>query len=224
MNKALFNLPVLTTMAFSLAATVVLVAVIFFKPEPPTLLLDTPWDVPAFQVVDQNGNAVTRESMLGKVWVCDFFLSRCNSICPKLSRTMADLANDLSKDPALDEVMLVSFSLDPEHDTIEELNLYREINRGYWSRGSENRQKDLNRRWMHTRAEEQEPFWELVRDGFKLYVGPSVDDLRTPIAHSGKLVLIDKRGRISGYYEGTTATEIPALIADIRRLADEPMD
>ncbi len=222
MNKALFNLPVLTAAAFSLAATVVLVAVVFAeKPEPPTLLLDEPWDVPAFEVVEHNGQTVTRQSMLGKVWVCDFFLSRCNGICPLMSRTMADLANDLAQDPALDDVMLVSFSLDPEHDTLEALNIYRNQNMGYWSRGIEQREADLNRRWMHARAQEQEPFWELVRDGFKLYVGPSENDPKTPIAHSGKLVLIDKQGRISGYYEGTNATEIPALVADVRRLVNE---
>jgi len=222
MHKALFNLPVLTTAAFSLAATAVIVAIVFFKPEPPTLLVDEPWDVPAFEVVDHNGDPVTRESMLGKVWVCDFFLSRCNGICPMLGRTMADLENELSQDPALDDVMLLSFSVDPEHDTIEKLNVYRNKNMGYWSRGEEDREEAINRRWLHTRAEEQEPFWELVRDGFKLFVGPSENDPLTPIAHSGKLVLIDRKGEIRGYYEGTNATEIPALIADIRRVVNEP--
>ena len=164
---------------------------------------------------------MSKESMLGKVWVCDFFLSRCNGICPILGRTMVDLADDLSKDAVLDDVMLVSFSVDPEHDTVEQLNRYRKINMGVWDHGSESLNAEINRRWMHVRAQEQEPFWDMVRDGFKLYVGPSEDDPTTPVAHSGRLVLIGKQGRIRGYYDGLTDEDIPALLADIRRLTDE---
>ncbi|MGB0768635.1 MAG: SCO family protein [Phycisphaeraceae bacterium] len=222
MNKALFNLPVLTAAGFSLAATVVIVAMVFAdKPEPPTLMLDEPMPAPAFEVTAHTGEAMTRQSMLGKVWVCDFFLTRCNGICPVLGRTMADLANDLSQDEALSDVQLVSFSVDPEHDTVEQLNLYRKINMGVWDRGDEARRADLNERWLHTRAEAQEPFWQLVRDGFKLFVGPAENDPTTPVAHSGRLVLIDKRGQIRGYYDGLTDAEMPALLADIRRLVDE---
>ena len=223
MNKALFNLPVLTAAAFSLAATAVIVALVFAeKPEEPSLLLDEPMVVPDFEVQSHDGETMTRESMLGTVWVCDFFLTRCNGICPILGRTMADLAIDMSKDESLDDVKLVSFSVDPEHDTVEKLNRYRKINMGVWGKGDEQRRAEINRRWVHTRASEQEPFWEMVRDGFKLYVGPSEDDPSTPVAHSGKLVLIDKAGNIRGYYDGLTEMDLPALLADVRRLVEEP--
>lgn len=227
MNKALFNLPVLTAAAFSLAATVVIVAMVFAeKPEPPSLMFDVaigdePLVVPEFEVTGHDGQVITRQSMLGKVWVCDFFLTRCNGVCPILGRTMADLADDLSKDAQLDEVKLVSFSVDPEHDTVDKLKQYRKINMGVWDRGSEARQDEINRRWIHTRAAEQEVFWELVRDGFKLDVGPSKNDPKTPIAHSSKLVLIDQQGNIRGYYDGLTDAEQPHLLADIHRLMDE---
>ena len=222
MNKALFNLPVLTAATFSLAATAVIVAMVFADHEGPTLMLDDPLDVPDFEVTSYDGETVTKDSMLGKVWVCDFFLSRCNGICPVLGRTMADLTDELAKDPQLEDVMLISFSVDPEYDTVEQLQLYRNVNMGYWDRGSDAWEAEINRRWKHVRAEEQEPFWELVREGFKLYVGPSENDPSTPVAHSGRLVLIDKQGRISGYYDGLTDEEMPALLADIRRLVNKP--
>jgi protein SCO1/2 len=221
MTKALFNLPVLTTAAFSLAATVVIVAIVFFKPEPPTLLLDEPWDAPAFEVVDQDGNTVTREDMLGKVWVCDFFLTRCGLICPTLAKTMAGLVAETTGDAELADVEFVSFSVDPEHDTVEQLKIYRNQYAGIWSNGQETLQAQLDQRWKHTRSDDKEAFWTLVRDDFKLYVGPSENDPTTPVAHSGKLVLIDRKGQIRGYYEGTTKTEIPALIADTRRVVNE---
>lgn len=221
MNKALFNLPVLTAAAFSLAATAVIVAMVFFEKEGPTLLLDEPWAVPAFEVTGHDGEEITNESMLGKVWVCDFFLTRCNGICPILGRTMADLADDMSQDAALNEVELVSFSVDPEHDTLDKLARYRKINMGVWDRGSEVRRDEINRRWVHARAEANEPFWAIVRSGFKMQVGPVANNPTTPIMHGSKLVLVDSQGQIRGYYDGLTDAEMPALLADIRRLLDK---
>ncbi|MEM6256931.1 MAG: SCO family protein [Planctomycetota bacterium] len=222
MKKTFLNLPVMITAVFSLAATAALVFVVF-KPQPegPTLMLDDPLDVPAFEVTSQAGEVITKESMLGKVWVCDFFLTRCNGICPVLGRTMADLADELYKTSSFDDVVLVSFSVDPEHDTVEQLNRYRKINMGAWARDDTALESELDRRWLHARADKQEPFWDVVRDGFKLYVGPSEGDPTTPIAHSGRLVLIDRKGRIRGYYDGLTDIEIPALLADIGRLVKE---
>lgn len=221
MKKALFNLPVLTAAAFSLAATAVIVAMVFFEKEGPTLLLDEPWAVPAFEVTGHGGEVITNEDMAGKVWVCDFFLTRCNGICPILGRTMADLADDLSQDPAFDGVELVSFSVDPEHDTLEKLARYRKINMGVWDRGSEVRRDEINDRWVHARAEANEPFWAIVRSGFKMQVGPVANNPTTPIMHGSKLVLVDQQGQIRGYYDGLTDSEMPALLADIRRLLDE---
>jgi protein SCO1/2 len=219
MNKAFFNVPVITAAAFSLAATAVIVLLVFQgKPAGPTLMLDEPLVVPEFEVTTHQGDVMTRQSMLGKVWVCDFFLSRCNGICPILGQTMADLANELAEDPALQGVQLVSFSVDPEYDTVKRLQTYRDINMGIWDDGSDAREAEINRRWFHVRAEEQEPFWALVRDGFKLFVGPSENDPTTPVAHSGRLVLIDQQGQIRGYYDGLTDTDMPALMADIQRL------
>ncbi len=222
MQKALFNLPVLIVAAFSLAATAVISALVFAnQPEPPTLLIE-PAPAPDFTVTDHNGQTVTKDDLLGRVWVCDFFLTRCNAICPTLGRTMADLATDLSQDQVFADVRLISFSVDPEHDTVEELARYRLINGGVWDRDDKQRQEAIEKHWLHTRAESRETFWPIVDQGFGLAVGDSPDDPKSPVAHSGKLVLVDKRGNIRGYYDGLSDAEIPALLADIRRLVEEP--
>lgn len=221
MNKALLNLPVLLCAVLSLAATVALSAWVFAeKHQPPSLLLDQPMPVPDFTVTDHRGNTLTRDDMLGKVWVCDFFLTRCNGVCPILGLTMADLAEDLSRDDAFKDVRLVSFSVDPEHDTVEKLQRYRTINSTVWAGDNKTRQAAIDKHWSHTRADDQQAFWRLVREGFKLHVGPSENDPSTPVAHSARLVLIDRSGRIRGYYDGMTDEDMPALIADIRRLVD----
>lgn len=220
MKKALINLPVLTAAAFSIAATAVLVVMAF--DEGPTLLLEEPWAAPDFEVTGYDGEVITKQSMLGEVWVCDFFLTRCGLVCPMLARTMAGVLNETMDEAGLSEVRFVSFSVDPEHDTLKTLNTYREQYYDIWSGGDDALREQIKSRWTHARAEDKLAFWQLVRDGFKLSVGPSVNDESTPIAHSSRLVLIDKRGRIRGYYEGMNETEVPALIADIRRLVNEP--
>lgn len=220
MNKALFNMPVLTAAAFSIAATAVLVAMAF--DDGPTLLLDEPWDAPDFEVTGYDGQVITKQNMLGEVWVCDFFLTRCGLICPALARTMAGVLNKTTNEAALAEVKFVSFSVDPEHDTLKTLNTYRERHYGIWSGGNEVLREQIKSRWTHARADDKQAFWQLVREGFRLSVGPSINDETTPIAHSSRLVLIDKQGRIRGYYEGMNQEHVPALIADIRRLVNEP--
>lgn len=222
MSKALFNLPVLMAAVFSLAATAVITALVFAgKPEPPTLLLDVSTPVPSFNVTDHTGQTLTDKDLSGTVWVCDFFLTRCNGICPTLSLTMADLAGQLAKEEVFDDVKLVSFSVDPDHDTVEQLDLYRRRNIGAWDRGSDEHRAELNRRWVHARAEDRDAFWKIIEEGFQLYVGEAVNDPSTPVAHSGKLVLIDEIGHIRGYYDGLTDMEKPALLADIRRLVEQ---
>lgn len=222
MKKALFNLPVMTAALLSVAATVVISALVFaHKPEPPTKLLNEPMVLPDFAVTDHHGQSLTRQGMAGRVWVCDFFLTRCTYVCPRLSMTMAELAEALGEDPALDEVRLVSFSVDPEHDTLEALGKYRRDNAPFWADGREARREAIDQRWVHARAEDQALFWQWVKDGFKMHVGPSEGDPTTPVAHGSKLVLIDRRGRIRGYYEGMTPEDLPTLVADIRRLVEE---
>jgi cytochrome oxidase Cu insertion factor (SCO1/SenC/PrrC family) len=224
MSKALFNLPVLTAASFSIAATIVITAMVFAdKPDPPTLLLDQPMPAPDFTVTDHHGDTLTKDDLLGQVWVCDFFLTSCNGVCPVLGRKMADLAAQLAEDPAFDSVRLVSFSVDPETDTVQRLQAYRNTNMSVWSRGSASRKDEIDRRWVHARAQDNEAFWQIVREGFKLSVGPaSPEDKSTPVAHSSRFVLVDRKGNIRGTYEAYQSDEdLIALRADLRRLIEE---
>lgn len=227
MNKAIFNLPVLLCTALSLAATAVIGAWVFASPDRPTKLLDKPSPVPDFAVTDHNGQAIARQDMLGEVWACDFFLTRCTGVCPALGGRVAELIEALAADPQLNDVRVVSFSVDPEHDTAERLKAYRAGYMGAWSSGDATLKAEIERRWIHTRANDKDAFWKLVSEGFGLYVGESAGDDTTPVAHSSRIVLIDRQGRIRGYYRGLVEGEeddMPTLIADIRRLVNESKD
>jgi cytochrome oxidase Cu insertion factor (SCO1/SenC/PrrC family) len=70
--------------------------------------------VPEFDLIERSGQRVTRNDLLGLVWVVNFFYTSCPDTCPLQSATLARLQRDFADDR---DVRLVSISVDPEHDT-----------------------------------------------------------------------------------------------------------
>jgi len=81
--------------------------------------------VPAFSLVDQNGQTVTNADLRGKIWIADFVFTRCKGPCPLMTARMLEMQKALVKTP---EVKLVSVTVDPAHDTPEVLKAYAEAN------------------------------------------------------------------------------------------------
>lgn len=230
MKHPIFNLPVLLAAGLCLAATAVIAAVVFNPPQPPTRLLPEPLAAPSFAVIDSQGNPLTQDDLQGQVWVCDFFLTRCTGVCPLLGQRMAELAWELEQDPELAGVKLISFSVDPEHDRPEQLATYRAMYLPVWAAAQDRvdfapRRAAIEKSWRHVTAADtdQQAFWDTVESDFLLMVGEAdPNDKTTPISHSDRLVLIDRQGRIRGYYAGLNPEESgEPLLADIRRLVAE---
>lgn len=161
--------------------------------------------VPDFILTDQTGRSVTRASLLGSVWIADFIFTRCAGQCPLMSARMAELQRTFERAP---EVQLVSFTVDPEHDTPTVLADYA---RHYGASAD---------RWRLLTGE-REAVWRLAREGFRLGVGEG-GTAEEPITHSVRLVLVDRAGRLRGTYEATDAAAIQRLREDVRRLLGEP--
>src|SRR5262245_44198000 len=89
-------------------------------PSPPD---DNLGEVTDFALTERTGATVQRADLLGKVWVAAFGFTRCTGPCPQVSGTMARLQAELAGQP---DVRLVSFSVDPDHDTPEVLRQYAE--------------------------------------------------------------------------------------------------
>src|SRR5690606_21210019 len=91
---------------------------------------DTVWHkVENIHLVNQLGDSVTLDDLAGKVIVADFFFTRCPSICPFLTQNMKKLQDALK---ITDErrkvdtsfIHFLSFSVDPERDTVDALKKY----------------------------------------------------------------------------------------------------
>src|SRR5260370_29910070 len=80
--------------------------------------LDTFGRAPDFQLTDQTGAPFASSSLAGRVTLLDFVYTHCTDACPVLSATFQQSQRKLADDKLLGErVMLVSLSVDPQHDT-----------------------------------------------------------------------------------------------------------
>ncbi len=165
-----------------------------------------------FTFTDQLGNRRSRADLRGSVWVASFVFTRCTSGCPQLiSQALMDLQRDFASKK---DVHIVSFTVDPEHDTPDVLRAFAE------SHGSE-----PTRWWWLTGNREE--LYRLIRESFFLAVEENQGEARTPgneFVHSTRLVLVDRRGQIRGFFEGRPTNdrgEPIGELAELKRAVDE---
>jgi len=149
--------------------------------------------IPDFQLTTQSGQKFSSKNLAGRVWVADFIYTTCPGPCPLMSQKMRRLQ---AADPNL---LLLSFSVDPEHDTPEALAAYA-------------RHYNAQSNWYFLTGA-RDTLQRLSRDAFKL------SDLG--MTHSTRLVLVDREGRIRGYYGTQEDDPVRELLADVRRLEKE---
>jgi protein SCO1/2 len=155
--------------------------------------------VPPFQLTAQTGQPFDSESLAGHVWVADFIYTNCPGPCPMMSSQMRRVQISTAGTP---DVALVSFTVDPEHDSPPVLAAYAkhftaDPARWHFLTGEPGRLNDLG------------------LNAFKLN---SVDGSLT---HSTRFVLVDGARRIRGYYLSSDEGFIPSLLHDIRQLERE---
>jgi protein SCO1/2 len=155
-------------------------------------------DVPPFELTNQQGKTFTRASLDGHVWVADFIYTTCQGPCPRMSSRMRALQN--KTDPS---VKLVSFTVDPQNDTPPVLAAYGK------------RFAADDSRWSFLTGS-KDTLNMLDHDAFKLgTIGAGMD-------HSTRFVLVDKKGRIRGYYGIAEGDPVAKVAHDAARLEKEP--
>ncbi|MFT5278929.1 MAG: protein SCO1/2 [Bacteroidia bacterium] len=154
-----------------------------------------------FNLTDQNGETVTNETFEGKIYVADFFFTTCKSICPKMSKNMVTLSDDLQDDA---NVMFLSHSVMPVVDSVPVLRAYADLY-----------QVD-DSRWKMVTGSKQH-IYELAR---KSYFAATTegDGGVSDFIHTENFVLIDPDRRIRGFYDGTSAEEMERLALELEAL------
>ena len=140
-------------------------------------------------------------ALRGRVWIADFVYTSCAGPCPMLTANMAGLQKRLPK-----SVGLLSFTVDPDHDSPEVLAVYAR------KFGAD------PQRWFFVDGDKP-ALTKLFRDGFQIAVAESaVAEPGQNVAHTTKFVLLDGEGRVRGYYDGDDPAALDKLAADAKRL------
>jgi protein SCO1/2 len=165
--------------------------------------LDSLGTIPEFRLTNQNGQPFGSTDLIGKIWIADFVFTSCPGPCPIISSRMAEMQKPFQKS----DVHLVSFTVDPQNDTPQVLHEYAD------------RLRAQDGRWDFLTGSVDE-IYGLTRGGFKLAVSDGADELGRPV-HSTRAVLVDRQGKIRGYYDMTATDGVTKLIADTHHLLRE---
>lgn len=167
---------------------------------PPVL----PEALPDFALTAHTQKTVTRADLAGRPWVASFIFTRCAGICPIMTAQLARLRPRLP-----DDVRLVSFTVDPGHDTPAVLAEYA-------------RPFQPGERWLFLTGP-QADLYRLSIEGFKLEAMEVPPDQQQsggdgPFMHSSRFALVDGAARVVGYYDSAEPEALERLVTDAQRL------
>jgi protein SCO1/2 len=151
-----------------------------------------------FALVDQDGKDFAATDLRGKAYICDFIFTTCGSACPVMTHKLAEVQGET---PA--ELQLVSFTVNPEHDTPAVLKEYAKLNNA-----------DLGRWHFLTGTPAQ-----MTQVVHEMKIGYQAAAGSDPILHSEKFLLVDGDGNVRGIYDSLDAQAMKALVADATWLA-----
>ena len=168
---------------------------------------DTVWHRLAdFKLANQQGDSASWDKLRGKVIVADFFFTHCPTICPPMTRNMKWVQTSITNaqrvgDKTPDFLHFLSFSIDPERDSVPELKKWADrfqINPQQW--------------WLLTG--DRRTIYDMAINEMKLGTidGKGID---TNFVHSDYFVLIDTNRLVRGYYHGLDSADLARLSNDI---------
>jgi protein SCO1/2 len=171
---------------------------------------DTVWhSVKNISLTNQLETQVSLDDIKGSIIIADFFFTRCPSICPALTKNMKSLQDamkmkDMRRRIDSSYVRFISFTVDPERDSAEELKKYADkygVNHDTW--------------WFLTGPKKE--IYDFAFNELKLGLqdGEGID---TNFIHTQKFVLMDKDRVVRGYYNGLDSSSMSKLAEDLTLL------
>jgi len=159
--------------------------------------------VPPFSFTSQEGTIFSSDRLKGKIYVANFIFTRCETQCKQMTNQMVRVQEAFKDNPT---VSIVSFTVDPEFDTVKVLKQYA------------NAYGALPSKWYFLTGE-KDKIYNLGQTGFFV---STMEEQGLPISflHSEKFILVDQHGWIRGFYDGTDQKEVDRLIMEIQVLED----
>jgi protein SCO1/2 len=154
-----------------------------------------------FELTNQNGETITQEDYRGKIYVADFFFTTCPSICPIMTKNMAEIQSYILDD---NDVMLLSHSVTPKIDSVPQLKKYA-LEKGV-----------MDDKWNLVTGDKKQ-IYELARKSYFAVLNDG-DGGPYDMIHTENFILVDKERRIRGTYDGTNEEEVEKLLKDLEIL------
>jgi len=191
--------------AFIAATTLMAMAWVNMKSTRPEQMADLPIlaQVPEFQFTSQAGTPVSKQDLLGNVWIADFIFTRCPNPCPLMSERMMELQKAIQRKGGT--VKLVTVTVDPEHDTPEVLAAYAakyQADPAIWS-------------FLTGEPDKVEAF---VTKGM---LQPLATEPSGVPSHSQRFLVIDANGALRSFHDLNDPELMPKLLMDIGKLLRE---
>jgi protein SCO1/2 len=161
--------------------------------------------VGSFSCFNQEGKIITEQHIQDKIHVANFFFTTCPGICPRMTNQFERIQQHFRKD---DAVMLLSFSVTPDIDSIQKLAEYAQ------------KHQALSDKW-HLLTGNKNEIYTLARKSYFAEQEIGYDKDSTRFLHSEYFILVDPGRYIRGIYNGTDPEETNRLIADIHKLKEE---
>lgn len=157
-----------------------------------------------FSFINQNGKTITQDDYKDKIYVADFFFTTCPTICPKMTDNMIWLQNQIKDN---DNVKLLSFSVTPDIDSVSVLKEYA-LEKGV-----------IDSKWNLLTGDKKDIYY-LARKSYLVVKTGKLEELYDMV-HTENFVLVDRKKRIRGFYDGTNLEEVKKLLEDINFLCQE---
>ncbi|MDT0605976.1 SCO family protein [Croceitalea rosinachiae] len=154
-----------------------------------------------FELINQNGDTITEKDYENSIYIADFFFTTCPSICPIMTKNMAEIQGSILEDK---DIRLLSHSVTPKIDSVAQLKKYA-LEKGV-----------IDTKWNLVTGDKKQ-IYELARKSY-LAVKNDGDGGPFDMIHTENFMLIDKERRIRGFYDGTNTEEIEKLLEDLQIL------
>ena len=157
-----------------------------------------------FSFTNQNGEIITQKNYEDKIYIADFFFTTCPTICPIMQDNMVEIQNAFKDVP---DVMLLSHTVMPHIDSVPVLKKYA-LEKGV-----------IDAKWNLVTGDTRSIFY-IARKSYMAVKTENEGELYDMV-HTENFILVDKKRRIRGFYDGTNKEEVKRLIEDVRFLLED---
>jgi protein SCO1/2 len=161
--------------------------------------------IASFEFTNQNGQKITNKDFESKIYIAGFFFTTCPSICPILAKNMESIQEAYKNE---DDILLLSHSVMPWVDSVEKIKEYAI------------EKKAIDNKW-HLVTGERDRIYNLARTSYFADEDFKKTKDENEFIHTENFILVDKKARIRGVYNGTLGLDIQRLKRHIEILKRE---